>query len=102
MDQPALNDRVRTQLEGRGEITSSRVLSGDGHFLDGHLVVAVIEGDLCMEVGRDDWDSALTGNGVRPLLFAELPVPGWIMVESRAVAADEDLARWIESAIVRR
>ena len=82
-------------------MTEGRVLDGDGYFLDGHLVVAVMGDDICLQVGRDDWQATLDGDGVRPLLFADRPVPGWVMVEGASVTGDETLAAWIESAIAR-
>ena len=82
-------------------MTEGRVLDGDGYFLDGHLVVAVIGDDICLQVDRDDWPAALDGDGVRPLLFADRPVPGWVMVDGASVSGDDALAAWIESAIAR-
>jgi hypothetical protein len=101
VDRVALIDGISTQLQGRGELTESRVLDGDGYFLDGRLVVTVVGEDLCLHVGRDHWQAALAGDGVRPLLFADLPVPGWVIVEGTSVDAEETLARWIESALAR-
>ena len=65
--------RVQAHLRGRGEVTEGRVLDGDGCFVDGLLVVAVMDDDLCVNVGRDDWEESLAGDGVRPLLFADMP-----------------------------
>ena len=93
--------RIQAQLSGRGELTEGRVLDGDGYFLDGHLVVAVMGDDLCVNVGREEWDETLAGDGVRPLLFAELPVPGWVMVDGASVAGEDSLAGWIESVLDR-
>lgn len=101
MDRVALIDGISTQLQGRGELTEGRVLDGDGYFLDGRLVVAVVGDDLCLHVGRDHWQATLAGDGVRPLLFADLPVPGWVIVDGASVDAEETLARWIESALAR-
>ena len=77
------------------------MLDGDGYFVDGQFVVAVVEDDLCVNVGRDEWDESLAGDGVRPLLFADLPVPGWVMVDGACVAGEESLVEWIESALAR-
>ncbi|HEU5112808.1 MAG TPA: hypothetical protein VFU96_05780 [Acidimicrobiia bacterium] len=93
--------RIQAHLRGRGELSEGRVLDGDGYFVDGHLVVAVMGDDLCINVGREKWDDTLAVDGVRPLLFADLPVPGWVMVDGASVAGDESLAGWIESALAR-
>ena len=98
----ALIDGISAHLRGLGELTEGRVLDGDGYFLDGRLIVAVVGEDLCLHVGRDDWQATLAADGVRPLLFADLPVPGWVIVEGASVAADDTLAHWIESALARR
>lgn len=102
MDHGELNDRIRARLQGSGELTEGPVLDGDGYFLDGLLVVAVIGEGLCLHVGTDDWQATLAEDGVRPLLFAGLPVPGWVVVDGAAVVDDETLAGWIGSALARR
>jgi hypothetical protein len=78
------------------------VLDGDGYFLDGRLVVAVMGDDLCIDVGREEWDTTLASDGVRPLLFADLPVPGWVMVDGGSLGSDESVAHWIETSLARR
>ena len=80
MERVELIGQIESQLAGRGELTERRVLDGDGYFIDGHLVVAVMGSDLCVDVGRQVWDAALASDGVRPLLFADQPVPGWVMI----------------------
>jgi hypothetical protein len=102
MDRTHLIERIETHLAGRGEVTEGRVLDGDGYFLDGSLVVAVMGSDLCIEIGREEWDVTLRTEGVRPLLFADQPVPGWVLVDGGALASDENVARWIETSLARR
>jgi hypothetical protein len=101
MDRTHLIERIETHLAGRGEMTEGRVLDGDGYVLDGNLVVAVMGSDLCIEIGREDWDATLRTEGVRPLLFADLPVPGWVLVDGGSLASDENVARWIETSLAR-
>jgi hypothetical protein len=102
MDRAQLIEGIESQLAGRGELTEGRVLDGDGYFLDGSLVVAVMGSDLCVDVGREEWDATLAGDGVRPLLFADLPVPGWVMVAGDSLTSDENVAHWIETSLARR
>ena len=100
-DTTDLARRIESYLLGRGDVSESRVLGGDGFFLDGRLVAAVMDHGLCFPVGRDDWEGSVSDDGVHPLLFADRPVPGWVMVDSSVVAKDEALARWIEGSIAR-
>lgn len=99
VDTIELAKRIEGYLEGRGEVTERRVLAGRGFFLDGHLVAAAMDEGLCLQVGKDAWQSVLSAAGVRPLLFADLPVPGWIVVEGASIATDDALARWIEQGL---
>ncbi|GEM_PF-3099518 len=94
-----LSQRIEAYLQGRGEITEGRVLSGNGYFLDGRLVATLMDGDLCLRVGTDGWDGLISIAGIRPLLFADRPVPGWVIVEGTSIDADDALALWIESAL---
>ncbi len=91
--------RLETCLDGRGEMARGRFLSGEGIFLDGRLVAAVIEGDLCLRIGVERWESDEMGSGVRKFHFADQPVPGWVMVDSELVATDEALSAWIEARL---
>lgn len=100
-DTTDLARKIESYLQGRGDVTEGRVLSGDGFFLDGRLVAAVIDQDLCLPVARDHWEKTMSGEGVRPLLVADRPIPGWVLVDSNLVAAEEQFAGWIEGAISR-
>ncbi len=102
MERVELIGQIESQLAGRGELTERRVLDGDGYFIDGRLVVAVMGSDLCVDVGREDWDATLATDGVRPLLFADLPVPGWVMVDGGSLSSEESVSHWIETSLARR
>ena len=94
-----LPDLIKSYLGGHGELTERRVLSGDGFFVDGRLMAAVIEEDLCVHVGGDRWDSALAMPGVSPLTVAGRAVPGWVLVDEASVPDEQTLAAWIENAV---
>jgi hypothetical protein len=100
-DTTDLARKIESYLQGRGDVTEGRVLSGDGFFLDGRLVAAVIDQDLCLPVARDHWEKTMSGEGIRPLLVADRPIPGWVLVDSSLVVAEEQFAGWIEGAISR-
>ena len=102
MDRADLIERIETRLAKLGEVTEGPVLDGDGYFLDGHLIVTVMGSDLCVEVGREEWDTALGSDGVSPLLFADRPVPGWVMVDGGTLSSDESVSQWIETSLARR
>jgi TfoX/Sxy family transcriptional regulator of competence genes len=94
-----LGARIEAYLEGRGDVSEGRLLSGTGYFVDGRLVAAVLDDDLCLNVGRERWQPALAEPGARPLIFADRPVPGWVMVEGGSLRSELDLAQWIEPAL---
>ena len=78
------------------------MLSGEGVFLDGYLVAAVMDHDLCVPLRGDAADDLAMGEGVRPLLFAGRPVKGWVLVGPGWLSDDDELARWIEAGLARR
>jgi hypothetical protein len=101
MDRAHLIERIEVELAGLGQLTRGNVLSGDGYFLDGRLVVAVMGVDLCLEVGRPDWEATVASAGVSPLLFADRPVPGWVVVDGETLSSDESVSRWIETSLAQ-
>ncbi len=94
-----LMTRIEACLDGRGEIARGRFLAGEGIFLDGNLVAAVIGEDLCIRVGVERWESPDLGDGVSKFYFANQPVPGWVMVDAGSVATEEGLWTWIEARL---
>ena len=94
-----LKRRVEDVLEGRGELTAARFLSGEGLFIDGRMVVAVMGEDLCLPVDPGNWRETLSRPGVGPLLFAGVSVPGWVVVEGTALDGDSALSGWLDYAL---
>ena len=80
-----------------GRIEERAFMGGVGFFVDGHLVVGVIDDALCVRVADDEYDHHLGLSAVGPFQFAGRPVAGWLTVAG-AQLDDEALASWIEVA----
>jgi len=101
VDERPLATRIEGLLLGKGEVTERPVLAGQGFFLDGRLVAAVLDDELCVPAGHESREGS-SAPGVRPLLFAGRPVTGWVVVEAAAISGEGALARWIESVLSER
>ena len=51
--------------------------------------------ELMVRVGVEDFDDALTEEGVRPFEMSGRGMKGWILVGWQGIAEDRDLERWI-------
>ena len=96
-----LADRVRVGMGQLPGIEERPVMNGLGFFVDDRMVVAVLDGRLCLQLDGRGYHDRLLDEGVERYLFAGRPVPGWLSVD-QAVLDDRGLASWIELALDSR
>jgi hypothetical protein len=93
MDGPSLIEQIRVLLASRSPVEGP-VLGGTGFFIEGRMVVAVIDGRLCMP---DDDSRPVSAS---PLFFARRAVPGWIALDAGELDAVA-VVSWVERALTR-
>jgi hypothetical protein len=92
-----LAERVRDVLAPRVSIREQKMFGGVAWMLDGNMACGVIGEDLLVRLERDEVPSALALAHVGPMEFTGRPMSGFVLVDSEGVAADEELARWVDT-----
>ena len=92
-----LAQRIRDVVDGEDGWTSKKMFGGLGFMLDGHMAVAAgSSGVLMVRVDPAEGEQLLDGDAVRPMEMRGREMTGWLLVSQDALAADDELERWVE------
>lgn len=94
-----LGDRVRDMLTAQSAISEKRMFGGLAFLVDGRMFAGVIGEDLMLRVGAAQEADALSKPHVRPMDFTGRPMAGYVYVGPEGVDFDEDLERWLQTAL---
>lgn len=92
-----LAERIRAKIGAHPGLVEKQMFGGLSFLIHGNMAVGVIGDELCVRVGKEGHDEALTRSGARIFDFTGRPMPGWIMVAPEAVGEDGDLVVWIDA-----
>jgi TfoX/Sxy family transcriptional regulator of competence genes len=95
-----LAERVRTQLRHRDDLEERQMFGGLAFMVGGHMAVtASSRGGLMVRCDPAAAEEHLAAPGVVPFEMGGRTMRGWLHVDAAAVAADEDLRRWVELGV---
>ena len=87
--------RVRRFLSGRDDVVEKKMVGGLSFLVNGNMCCGIAGPALMIRVGADSREQALLEPHVRPMLFGDRVLSGFICVEPAGYAADDALARWL-------
>jgi TfoX/Sxy family transcriptional regulator of competence genes len=90
-----LAERIRGVLRGRDNVTERKMFGGIAFMIGGNMAVGVTRDELMVRVGPDAHDEALAQPHVRVMEMGNRPMRGMVNVAPAGIAADADLARWV-------
>jgi len=90
--------RVRSAPANPG-LLEKKMFGGIGFLLDGNMACGVHQGSLMVRVGPQQHESALAQPGVRPFDLTGKPMAGWVLVDSKGFASDDDLNHWVKLGV---
>jgi TfoX/Sxy family transcriptional regulator of competence genes len=94
--------RIREALRGEPGVSEKRMFGGLAFLVDGHLAVsASSRGGLLLRVDPDQTESLLSEPSVQRFEMRGREMDGWLWVRDEAVAADEELQRWVDVGVAR-
>ena len=89
--------RIDTLIGRRKDLGRIRMFGGLCFTAGGHMACGVMgDGTLCVRVGPEAHDEAMRQPHARPMDFTGKPMRGFIYVEPRGVATDDQLGAWVE------
>lgn len=87
--------RLRALFDGRADVVEKRMVGGRSFMVGGRMCCGVNKGGLMVRVGAEGRDVALAEPHVTPLMMGDKVVESYVVVAPGAVAADDDLLRWV-------
>ena len=92
----ALADEIRAVIGGEPGLTEKAMFGGLGFLLHGHMAVAASgHGGLLVRAGPARGAELAREDGVAPMVMQGRPMAGWLHVTGPALAAEDDVARWV-------
>jgi TfoX/Sxy family transcriptional regulator of competence genes len=96
-----LADEIRERLASvDGEVIEKRMFGGLAFMMEGNLAIAASRrGGLLVRTDPADADEVLALPGVESMEMRGRPMPGWVFVETDALADESDLELWVDRAL---
>ena len=92
-----LAERIRGLLGGEPGVTEKKMFGGLAFLVDGNMAIAASgQGGILVRVDPARSDELVSTTKATVAVMRDRPLPGWLRVESDDVAADEELAAWVE------
>ena len=91
-----LADRIREALQHQDGIVEKRMFGGLAFLVHGNMAVAASgQGGLMLRVDPAAGEALVDQPGVRRMEMRGREMDGWLRIDDAAVAADDDLRRWV-------
>ena len=90
-----LAQRVREVLVDQAGVVEKKMFGGLAFMLQGHMCCGVLQEELMVRVGPDQYEAALHKPHAREMDFTGRPMRGMVMVEAAGVESEASLAEWV-------
>ncbi len=90
-----LADRVRRLLRPKRGVVERQMFGGLALMYRGRMVCGVVNDELMVRVGRQNYEEMLRLPSVRPMDFTGRPLRGFVFVRRQGVVEEDDLRSWI-------
>ena len=92
-----LAGRIRALLGGRDDLTEKKMFGGLAFLLGGNMAVAASgQGGILVRVDPEESDELVASTAAEPMEMRGRHMAGWLRVDTADVAADDELAAWVE------
>ena len=92
-------DRVRTILNNNKTVSEKKMFGGLSFLINGNMCCGVINDMLMVRTGPDQYEKALEKPHARSMDFTGKPLKGFVYVDKKGFAADNDLQEWINLGV---
>ncbi len=95
-----LAERVRTLVADVPAVEEKKMFGGLGFIVAGNMAVGASgQGGLLVRVDPAESDALVGSTAAYPMEMRGRTMAGWLRVDSADVAADDELARWVERGV---
>jgi TfoX/Sxy family transcriptional regulator of competence genes len=95
-----LADRIRALTRSEPGLSERKMFGGLAFLVDGNMAVAASgQGGVLVRVDPDQSDELVSTSQASAMEMRGRPMAGWLRVEATHVAAERELAAWVERGI---
>lgn len=94
-----LAQRVRERFVDLEGIAEKQMFGGLSFLLHGNMACGIIEDDLIVRVGKNNYQEALTLEGAGPFDMTGRPMSGWVTVAQEVLAEEDRLDEWVQRGV---
>jgi TfoX/Sxy family transcriptional regulator of competence genes len=95
-----LAERVRALVADVPAVEEKKMFGGLGFIVAGNMAVGASgQGGLLVRVDPAESDALVDSTPAYPMEMRGRTMAGWLRVDSAEVAADDELARWVERGV---
>jgi TfoX/Sxy family transcriptional regulator of competence genes len=92
-----LAGRIRALLGSRDDLTEKKMFGGLAFLLGGNMAVAASgQGGILVRVDPEESDELVASTSAEPMEMRGRQMAGWLRVDTADVAADDELAAWVD------
>jgi TfoX/Sxy family transcriptional regulator of competence genes len=95
-----LAERIRSEVQGL-PVIEKKMFGGVGYMLNGNMACGILEDDLIVRVGLDEYESLLKRKHTKIFTMKGSPKPmkGWLMVEPDGYKTARQLSAWVKIGV---
>ncbi|MBN1850639.1 MAG: TfoX/Sxy family protein [Deltaproteobacteria bacterium] len=94
-----LTERIRDLLKEKPGLSEKKMFGGIGFLTMGNMACGVLNNDLIVRVGPENYNDSLKLPNTRPFDITGRPMKGWVMVSSKGYQTNKDLDAWVERGV---
>jgi len=91
-----LAQRIRKMLAARNDVAEKKMFGGLAFLLHGHMFCGIINEDLMVRVGPEQYQAALKQPHARPMDFTGRPLRGYVYVAPGGYKSMPALEHWVQ------
>ena len=92
-----LAERIRSLLGERAGLTEKKMFGGLAFLIGGNMAVAASgQGGILVRVDPEESDELVASTVAEPMEMRGRQMAGWLRVDTADVAADDELAAWVD------
>ena len=94
-----LAERVRALLKDSPGFTEKKMFGGVGFLLSGNMACGVLNDDLIVRVGPQQYEDMLKLPNTRLFDITGRPMKGWVMVSAKGSKTKKNLSIWVDRGV---
>ena len=94
-----LSARIRPILSRDTKVVERQMFGGTCFMTNGNMCVGTWQDSLIVRISKETYESMLAEPHAKPADMNGRPMRGWVLVEPKGIASEDDLSKWLRRAL---